>query len=144
MKKVIAGTGFMIMGGLLILAATLSAAILSSGITEWWSNLGKFGTAIIDNIPVIAMLGVGIVFVVIGAVYAFSTALGGGASYGRFEEDEESEYPHQANVQQHEPRHYEQPTARRGSVARREFKPKEFEEFELGDLEIEQKPEDEE
>ncbi len=143
MKRAIAGTGFMIMGGLLILAAALSAAILSAGITEWWSNLGKFGTAIIDNIPVIVMLGVGIVFVVIGAIYAFSTVLGGGHS-GGYEEEEEREYPRQANVQQHEPRHYEQPAVRRGSVARREFKPKEFEEFELGDLEIEQKPDEDE
>lgn len=142
MKKVIAGTGFMIMGGLLVLAAALSAAFLTTQITEWWSNLGKFGTAIIDNIPIIVMLGVGVVFIVIGAVYAFSTVMG--RSYGGYEEEEERDYSHQANMQQHEPRHYEQPTAKRGSVARREFKPKEFEEFELGDLEIEQKPEDDE
>ncbi len=132
MKKAITGMGFMVMGALLVAAATIPAGFIATDITEWWSNLGKFGTALVDNMFLIVLFAVGILFMAVGIVVAIRAMSSREHEYAYEEEEEETmDYaPEPAPVH-------------RGMVARREYKQKEFEEFELGDLEIE-KPEDEE
>jgi hypothetical protein len=79
MKKVIAAIGMMITGAVFLSAAMNAAAAVSAGMTEWWSNLGKFLSAVVDNMLILVIFAAGVLLAAVGAVLALRAAYGRGA-----------------------------------------------------------------
>ncbi len=50
MKKTLIGIALLITSAIAYVGISISAAIYSSHLTEWQSNIGKIGTALSDNV----------------------------------------------------------------------------------------------
>ncbi len=68
MQKVVAGLAFMLTGALLVFAAAVSSAVLAQTMTEWMTDLGQYGTAMMDTGMIVAMI-FGVIFIVAGLLF---------------------------------------------------------------------------